>query len=86
MNMKKYSITALIGCAAFLLLFSGCASDTAKETTATVAADATKISIEELHGQEEKILTSYALLDAKKGTYRIPISKAMELIAAEAAK
>lgn len=84
--MKKSFKIAALSCSAFLLLFAGCTSDREKDAADTVAADAKKISIEELHRQEDQMLTSYALLDAQKGIYRIPISKAMERIAAEAAK
>jgi len=84
--MKKHFKIAAISCSVFLLLFTGCASETSEETVKTDTAETTKISIQELHRQEEKVLTSYALLDAKKRIYRIPISRAMELIAAEAAK
>ena len=38
----------------------------------------------ELRAQEEKILNSYELLDYTKGIYRIPIERAMEILADEA--
>jgi len=80
--MKKifqYSITALV---VFLSLLTSCGE------TAVVnnPVDEEKISFEELTKQEQQILTSYALLDEKQGIYRIPIERAMELIAADAAR
>ncbi len=81
-NLKITGISLIL----LMLLFMGCASDTSDQSAQTETADVKKISIQELHSQEDKILTSYALLDAKKGIYRIPISKAMELIAAEVAE
>ena len=84
--MKKSFKIVAIACSAFLFFLTGCASDSVPETTGSAVTDAKKISIEELHSEEQKVLTSYALLDAKKQTYRIPVSKAMELIAAETEK
>ncbi len=83
--MKKHFKITVLTASAILLLLSGCRSDSAQQTGGAGAADK-KISIKELREREQKVLTSYALIDAKKGTYRIPVSKAMELIAAEAAK
>ncbi len=40
--------------------------------------------LRELRAQEEKLLNSYELLDYSKGIYRIPIERAMQLIADEA--
>ncbi len=42
------------------------------------------IQLRELQAKETEILTSYAVLDKKKGIYRIPISRAMKLMADEA--
>lgn len=39
-----------------------------------------------LREREDKELTSYELLDEKKGVYRIPIRRAMELVVEEASK
>ncbi len=41
-------------------------------------------ALRELRAREEEELNSYAVLDAKKGVYRIPIQRAMELMAEEA--
>lgn len=35
------------------------------------------------HAQEDEILTSYKILDKDKGRYRIPVARAMELVAQE---
>lgn len=40
--------------------------------------------LRELRARETETLTSYKLLDAEKKVYRIPISRAMELMAEEA--
>lgn len=40
--------------------------------------------LKELRAKEEKILNNYELLDYSKGIYRIPIERAMKIIADEA--
>lgn len=40
--------------------------------------------LKELRTEDEKILTTYKLIDAEKGVYRIPIDRAMHLLAEEA--
>ena len=40
--------------------------------------------LKELRAKEEKILNGYELLDDSKGIYRIPIERAMKIIADEA--
>jgi NADH:ubiquinone oxidoreductase subunit 4 (subunit M) len=40
-------------------------------------------ALRELRARETEILNSYKLLDSTKGVYRIPISRAMELMAEE---
>jgi len=42
------------------------------------------VTLKELRAEDEKILTTYALIDAEKGVYRIPIKRAMHLLAEEA--
>ncbi len=42
------------------------------------------VAIRELRARETEELNSYKLLDAEKGIYRIPIDRAMQLIADEA--
>lgn len=39
----------------------------------------------DLHKLEDSVLTTYQFVDSTKGTYRIPIKRAMELMAAETA-
>lgn len=39
-----------------------------------------------LHAQETGTLTTYGVVDAEQGVYRIPINRAMELMAANAAE
>jgi hypothetical protein len=41
-------------------------------------------ALRELRAREEEELNSYAVLDSEKGIYRIPIKRAMELMAEEA--
>ena len=41
-------------------------------------------ALQEVRQRDEEILTTYKLLDADKGIYRIPIDRAMQLLAAEA--
>ena len=81
-KMKKrfqYSIIALV---VLLSLLTSCGEKVVVNNT----VDEKKISFEELAKQEQQVLTSYALVDEKQGVYRIPIDRAMELIAADAAK
>lgn len=40
--------------------------------------------LRELRAREEEELNSYAVLDINKGVYRIPVERAMELVAEEA--
>jgi hypothetical protein len=42
------------------------------------------ISLRELRAKEDEALNSYKVLDSEQGVYRIPINRAMELIANEA--
>jgi len=42
--------------------------------------------LRELREREDEILNSYKLLDPEKGIYRIPIARAMEITAREAAE
>lgn len=42
------------------------------------------ITLEELRAHEDTVLTSYGVLDKETGVYRIPLSRAMELVASEA--
>jgi hypothetical protein len=41
------------------------------------------VQLRDLRAHEEEMLTTYKLLDADKGIYRIPIDRAMQLIAEE---
>lgn len=41
-------------------------------------------ALRELRAREDEVLNSYRILDAEKGLYRIPISRAMQLVADEA--
>lgn len=42
------------------------------------------IQLRDLRAQETEVLTTYEVLDKNKGVYRIPISRAMKLMADEA--
>lgn len=42
------------------------------------------ISLREVRAREAEILGSYKAVDSKKGVYRIPVGRAMELVAEEA--
>lgn len=41
-------------------------------------------ALRELRAHEDEVLGSYGVVDAKKGVYRIPIDRAMKLVADEA--
>ena len=40
--------------------------------------------MKEIHEKEQKLLTTYGVVDKEAGIYRIPIDRAMEVIAGEA--
>ncbi|NUM81898.1 hypothetical protein HUU42_13960 [bacterium] len=40
--------------------------------------------LRDLHAMEDEVLNSYKTLDAEKGIYQIPVSRAMEVLADEA--
>jgi hypothetical protein len=44
------------------------------------------IALRELRAREDEVLNSYKIVDSQNGIYRIPIERAMELIADEAFK
>jgi len=44
------------------------------------------VTLKELRAEDEKILTTYKVIDAEKGVYRIPIERAMHLLAEEASE
>lgn len=44
------------------------------------------VPLRELHAREDEILNSYKLLDPAKKVYQIPIARAMQLLAEEAAR
>ena len=39
------------------------------------------VNLKDLQAEEEEILTTYKILDAEKGIYRIPIERAINLLA-----
>ncbi len=75
----KYSITTLV---VLISLFTSCG----ERTVVNNRVDEGKVTFEELTKLEQQVLSTYALLDEKQGVYQIPISRAMELIAANATK
>jgi hypothetical protein len=42
------------------------------------------VALRELRAQEEEVLGSYDVIDAQQGVYRVPIERAMQLLANEA--
>ncbi len=57
---------------------------TREETTFRLALEPEDPVLREKRAVDAEILTTYKLLDAKSGAYRIPIDRAMELMADEA--
>ncbi|MFZ5981701.1 MAG: hypothetical protein ACOYVF_13845 [Candidatus Zixiibacteriota bacterium] len=55
-----------------------------EKTVREMVLQPTSVPLRELRARENGELTSYKLLDASKGVYRIPIERAMELMADEA--
>ncbi len=79
--MFKYIRTFLmLTLAAGFILISACSENSAPEGTANAQPESVKITFAEITERENSILNSYELLDIDRGLYRIPISKAMELI------
>lgn len=79
--MKKSFLFALLLSA----LLIACGTQETSSKTAT-AGDQKKISYQELLQQDEELLTTYKLVDADTGIYRIPVDRAIEILAAEHSK
>lgn len=57
---------------------------TREKMTSDYVLKPVSVALRELRAKENEELTTYSLLDSKLGIYRIPISRAMELLAEEA--
>lgn len=86
-NLAKVLIYGLLGIAVlvvivfFVLDYFTAASE---EAIYEAQLKPESVALRELRAREDEELNSYAVLDAQKGIYRIPIGRAMELIAEEA--
>jgi len=86
-NLAKVLIYGLLGIAVlvvivfFVLDYFTAASE---EAIYEAQLKPESVALRELRAREDEELNSYAVLDAQKGIYRIPIERAMELIAEEA--
>jgi hypothetical protein len=83
--MKTRTYLFLYAALALLILTVGCMRNPANEDKAASTAS-TKVTYQQLAEQDNKVLTSYAILDADKGVYRIPIERAMQLISTDTGK
>ncbi len=67
--------------AALSLTAAGC-SQSEEQTTSQATTDG-YAKLQALHAHEDSLMTQYKVLDKKKGIYRIPVERALELIARE---
>jgi len=63
-----------------LFVFAGCGGEGEAQKDASAAGYA---KLQALRVHEDSLLTKYRLIDASGGIYRIPVSRALELVAAE---
>ena len=87
-NLKMIIAVGLASVAVLIIIFI-VLSDyfTVMETNAVYETQLKpeSVTLKELRAEEDKILTTYKLIDAEKGVYRIPIERAMHLLVEEAA-
>lgn len=75
------TVALIIG---FLVGLSNFFIFTAEKTIDKMVLTPESMQLRDLRGREMEALNSYKLLDAEKGTYQIPIEKAMTIIAERA--
>lgn len=88
-NIKKLrivKITVLFFFAVVIILCNGCSGSDKKKIAYDEVLKKPTMSLEELRAKEEKVLTSYQLVDSTKQVYSIPIENAMELYLKEYSK
>ena len=60
--------------------------ETKEEMVYEIQLKPESVDLKTLEAEDKKILNSYKVLDAGQGVYRIPIERAMELLAKEESK
>lgn len=85
-NIRKIIIIGILGFAIFItiLAFMDDLFAVAREDEIqTVDWGVQSAQLQEMHTHESEILHSYKLLDPEKAIYRVPIDRAMRLVAEE---
>lgn len=77
------SLLSIVVLIVILVLLSDYFITAESEATYTAQLQPESVSLKEIQAEEEEILTTYKLLDAEKGIYRIPIDQAIRLISEE---
>lgn len=90
-GFRPIRIMAVLICAALVIftlvvIVSQFVYYTAQETRYTTSDEISYPDLELLESQAAEILDQYSLLDEEAGVYRIPINRAIELVAGEAAE
>ena len=86
-NLKKTiaaGIAVVVIIALALVIFSEYYLSIKDEYVYDMVLRPESVTLRELRAKEDEALNSYKLLDSSEGTYRIPISRSMELLAEEA--
>ena len=74
------SLVSIIVFVLILILLSDYFIATQSEITYETQLQPVSVMLDEILGEEEEILTTYKVLDAEKGVYRIPIERAIKLL------
>ena len=85
-SVRNVTIIAVVG--VLLLIVSAVLLDdyfvhTREQQVYELSLQPVSADLKQLRSTEEKLLNSYALIDSTTGRYRIPVYRAMELVAAE---
>ncbi len=85
-NMKKvfgYTFVVLFVMVVFVVIVHEFYLNQMDQAVAEQVSDTPPVDYESLVADETEVLASYKVIDPDKGVYRIPVERAMELIAAE---
>ena len=74
------SLVSIIVFVFILVLLSDYFIATESEITYETQLQPVSVMLKEILAEEEEILTTYKILDAEKGVYRIPIDQAIKLL------
>jgi hypothetical protein len=79
-----YGVSAIVVVVALVIFMLDYFTATREELVYESVLKPESTALRELRAREEEELNSYAVLDAGKGIYRIPVERAMELMAEQA--